>query len=453
MALALRGCNAAYSVPTENHLANDLRIGANKSSSILIQLPLQRVFSCRLKNLSKSALQLEANQLVKHFPTDDCITGVSLSPLEAKTQALYFNVSKHAFAHGLLTEILGTNEAEYVKNQLPGSSHQNVVVEFSSPNIAKPFHVGHLRSTIHGNFLSNLHQVLGFNVTRLNYLGDWGTQFGLLQYGINQQWYKWAEIQQNPIKLLLEIYIKANSLADKDNSIATEARALFQKLENGDEKLLEIWKNIRHFTVKELTAMYDRLGVKFDKFEWESQYGMKHIAEVLQTLEKSSLISTTKEGKKVAWLNNERTITLVKSDGSSLYITRDIAAAIDRFDRFKFHKMLYVVDNAQTDHFDALKQILSKLKHSWANNIEHVKFGRINGMSTRKGTAIFLTDVLDEAYQRMRSKQLASSTTKVDVDSSPETTRMLALSAVFIHELKQRRQRDYTFLWDEALKV
>lgn len=442
-------------MPTEEVLANALRIDASRSisRSILFQLPFQEICSTGQIKLPRNAIQVEASQLVRNFQTDEFITGVSLSPVDAKIPSIYFNVSPSIYVRDLLKEVLGTSEEEFVNKLSFCSSAENVVVEYSSPNIAKPFHVGHLRSTIHGNFIANLHQVLGFNVSRLNYLGDWGTQFGLLQYGIDQKWYKWEEIQQNPIQLLLDIYIRANALAEKDTNVAAEARTLFQRLEDGDEKLTEVWNSIRHYTVQELTTMYKRLGVKFDNFEWESQYGIKQITEVLQALEKTSLISTSKEGKRVAQLNNNKVITLVKSDGSSLYLTRDIAAAIDRFHRFKFRRMLYVVDNAQTDHFDALKQILLKLNHAWADNVTHVKFGRINGMSTRKGTAVFLTDVLDEAYQRMRAKQLSSSTTKVDVESSPDTTNTLAISAVFIHDLKQRRQRDYSFVWDDALKV
>jgi arginyl-tRNA synthetase len=206
--------------------------------------------------------------------------------------------------------------------------------------------------------------------------------------------------------------------------------------------------------VTELRQTYARLGVKFDEFHWESQYGIKELTDVLSILEKTGhLFIKPGEGTKVVRLNDQRTVTLIKSDGSSLYLTRDLAAAIDRWKKFPFRRMLYVVDNAQSDHFVSLKSVLSLMGHAWANNIEHVKFGRIKGMSTRKGTIVFLSDLLDEAHVRMKAKQITSPNTRVNVEENPQITDILAVSAVIINDLKQRRQRDYIFNWDDALQV
>ncbi len=393
------------------------------------------------------------SDFVKHFETDDSITGISLTPPESKIPLINFHLSVDRYASGLLQEILGTQEEDYVSKKLFSFPQEKIIVEFSSPNIAKPFHVGHLRSTIHGNFLSNLLRALGHDVKRLNYLGDWGTQFGLLQYGLDQGWLSWEEISKRPIHSLLEIYIKANAMAEKDERVSATARSMFQRLEQGDEKLAKNWNEIRKYTVTELRQMYARLGVKFDEFNWESQYGIKDLSAVLVALDKAGHLVTTAEGTKVVRLNDQRTVTLVKSDGSSLYLTRDVAAAIDRRQRFPFQRMLYVVDNAQTDHFVALKSLLAFMDHAWASHIEHVKFGRIKGMSTRKGTAVFLSDLLDEAHVRMKAKQMTSPNTRVAVEDNPQITDTLAVSAVIINDLKQRRHRDYNFNWDDALQV
>ena len=392
------------------------------------------------------------SDFIKYFETDDSVTGISLSP-ESKIPHINFHLSVEGYASGLLQEILYTQERDYISKKLFSLPQDKIIVEFSSPNIAKPFHVGHLRSTIHGNFLSNLFQSLGHDVKRLNYLGDWGTQFGLLQYGLDQGWLSWEEISKRPIHSLLEIYVKANAMADKDECVSATARNLFQRLEQGDEELSKNWNEIRRYTVTELRHMYARLGVQFDEFNWESQYGMKDLIAVLSDLDKTGRLVTTPQGTKVVRLNDQRTVTLVKSDGSSLYLTRDVAAAIDRRQRFPFQRMLYVVDNAQSDHFVALKSLLTFMDHPWASDIEHVKFGRIKGMSTRKGTAVFLSDLLDEAHARMKAKQMISPNTRVAVEDSPHITDALAVSAVIINDLKQRRQRDYNFSWDDALQV
>lgn len=403
--------------------------------------------------MEKQLLFRKGSDFIQQFELDDSITGTSLSPPDSKTHFINFHLDTSHYIKGLLGDILETCEEDYVSSKLFSLPQENILVEFSSPNIAKPFHVGHLRSTIHGNFLSNLFQAMGHNVKRLNYLGDWGTQFGLLQFGLDQGWLTWEEISKKPIHHLLEIYVRANALAEKDVTVAATARSLFQRLESGDEKLANYWSEIRSYTVAELRQMYSRLGVHFDEFNWESQYGIKELEDVLTDLEKTGHLVKTAEGKQVVHINDQRSVTLVKSDGSSLYITRDVAAAIDRRRRFPFQRMLYVVDNAQTDHFVSLKSILRFMGHKWADDIEHVKFGRIKGMSTRKGTAVFLSDLLDEAHSRMKAKQITSPNTKVAVDDNPHITDTLAVSSVIINDLKQRRQRDYMFSWDDALQV
>lgn len=233
---------------------------------------------------------------------------MSLSPPETKYPLLNFRINLEVFSSHLLKSILSKSEEGFINTELPVSeTKEKIVVEFSSPNIAKPFHVGHLRSTMHGNFIANLSEVLGHNVTRLNYLGDWGTQFGFLQYGLNQNWVSNEELAANPIAKLLEIYVRANAEAEKDPRIAEEARSLFQRLESEQEPALwSTWSQIKDYTTTELGKMYARLGVHFDEFHWESQYGIKAIRAVLNALETSGHLVKAADGKQVVHLNEKR---------------------------------------------------------------------------------------------------------------------------------------------------
>lgn len=328
-----------------------------------------------------------------------------------------------------------------------------IVTEFSSPNIAKPFHVGHLRSTIIGNFISNLFEYFDDRVTRLNYLGDWGTQFGYIKVGLDLLAPSNEQMLNDPIQTLYNAYVYAHKLAETDETVADAARKVFYQLEHGTGPNLESWKDYRKYTVHTLEDIYHRLGVTFDEYHWESMYQRKEIEGVLKLLHEKSLLKIEDDGRIVV-LANDRRIPVVKSDGTTLYLTRDIAAIKDRFERWKFNRIYYVVDNGQADHFKAINSIGDKIGAPWAGRVSHVKFGRIKGMSTRKGNVVFLKDILDEARDIMKEKQMQSKTTKVDIHgTSHETSDILGISAVIINDLKQRRQRDYEFDWDKALQV
>lgn len=328
---------------------------------------------------------------------------------------------------------------------------KNIVIEYSSPNIAKPFHVGHLRSTIIGNFLANLHTYLNHKVTRLNYLGDWGTQFGFIRVGVNKLNFTEDDIKQNPTQLLYESYVHANQLAESDPKISELARDYFAKLESGSEADLQVWRSYIDYTISDLQATYDRLGVRFDEYNYESMYNVTHIQGVLEALSSKKLLNVDTDGK-INVNVNDRNICLIKSDGTTLYLTRDLAAAIDRFNKFNFDQMYYVVENGQNDHFNALKGLLHCMDVPWSDRIKHIKFGRIHGMSTRKGKVVFLRDVLNEIQTLMLEKQMESPNTKVPITNG-EISDVLGVSCVIVNDLKQRRQKDYTFSWDQALQV
>ncbi|KAM7359651.1 arginyl-tRNA synthetase, mitochondrial [Cochliomyia hominivorax] len=370
-----------------------------------------------------------------------CLPGNGKIPAKVE-----FTINENAFMETLLE---GNNEAANLDKR-----QEHMVFEYSSPNIAKPFHVGHIRSTIIGNVLANLHHCLGYPITKMNYLGDWGTQFGLLQVGVELLQVNEQQMQENPIETLYRAYVTANKEAEKDSSIAEKARNYFKDLESGkqSEDLIKQWQKYREYTIQNLETVYKRLGVSFDVYDWESQYSQTHITSVIQQLERKNLLLPEKDGRKVVIVDKRR-VPVIKSDGSTLYLARDIAALLDRWQRFNFENIFYIVENGQTDHFRACFETTSKLNEEIPESkLKHVKFGRIHGMSTRKGQAVFLKDLLDEARDIMYEKQLKSPTTKVDITSS-EVADVLGVSAVIINDLKQRRQRDYEFSWDKALQV
>ena len=318
-------------------------------------------------------------------------------------QQLSFQLDRNQY----VKEILNNNIQQITLPYL-NENPRNVVVEFSSPNIAKPFHVGHLRSTIIGNYIANLNRFLSNKVTTINYLGDWGTQFGFVQLGLKLANISESALKEDPINSLYKAYVYANNLSKEDPTINDKAREIFKLLEEGNDESLKEWEILRRHTVEELKKTYSRIGIKFDEYHWESMYNAKKLETLFSELERLQLLTTDEESRKVIRLGDKRIVPLLKSDGSTLYITRDIAAAIDRFNEYKFDDMYYVVDNAQSEHFTRLVSILERMEFPWAKRLKHVKFGKIRGMSTRKGTAVFLNDILDETRAVMKEKQIQS---------------------------------------------
>lgn len=348
-------------------------------------------------NALESSLGISSINEVLKIQPDDIIQNIHCIK-DSVNKRITFEINRNIFIKDVM-EGCTIPEVNY--------NPKNLIVEYSSPNIAKPFHVGHLRSTIIGNFVANINNYLKNKVTRINYLGDWGTQFGYVQVGVDKLKYSKEQIKQNPMKLLYESYVHANNLAKSDPQIIELARNKFLNLEKGIEHDLNNWKEYVNYSINELVTTYNRLGIKFDEYNFESMYKVNEIQNVISILRQKNLLKIEQDGKQTVQVK-DRNIVLIKSDGSTLYLTRDIAAAIDRFSKHKFDDMYYIVENGQNDHFSALKNILIKMGFKWADNIHHVKFGRIHGMSTRRGNAVFLKDILDEARDLMIQRQLES---------------------------------------------
>ncbi|XP_074644766.1 putative arginine--tRNA ligase, mitochondrial isoform X2 [Tubulanus polymorphus] len=338
---------------------------------------------------------------------------------------------------------------------------ENVIVEFSSPNIAKPFHAGHLRSTIIGNFVANINEALNNNVTRINYLGDWGTQFGILSVGFKKYGCH-NRLKSDAMKHLFEVYVAVNKdveSEEKDSGVSKTRQLALQhltRMETDDGDLHDEWKLFRDSSIDSYSAVYKRLGIHFDEYHGESMY-YKSAHDVLNEAELAGILSTNSKGIKFIDLSESFggqsvSANLLKSDGSTLYITRDLAAILDRYRKYQFNRIHYVVEQGQNLHFKQMVAILQKLGHQWINNCDnlHIGFGRVQGMSTRQGNVVFLSDILDEAKLRMLKIMSSKQSTKA-AESVEETADILGMSAVIVQDLKQRKNRDYDFDWDRML--
>ncbi|XP_033196769.1 arginyl-tRNA synthetase, mitochondrial [Bombus vancouverensis nearcticus] len=378
--------------------------------------------------------------------TDNDLKG-DFDNIAVQDNTIHFNVLRDKYIKQILESNLSGVRPPLV------DINKNIIVEFSSPNIAKPFHIGHLRSTIIGNCIANLNSFCQNQVTKINYLGDWGTQFGYVYIGMKMANIDNIEMQTDPIKTLYTAYVNANKLAKDDPSINESAKEIFRQLELEDNEVYKNWESIKHFTVLELERTYKRIGVTFDRYDWESMYTAKKINKIIDKMGEMQLLKLDNENRKVMPLSEEKSVPIIKSDGTSLYISRDIAAAIDRFERNKFDAMYYIVENGQTDHFTSLIQILNKMNLPWVNRLKHVKFGRVHGMSTRQGTVVFLEDILNKAKEIMKQKQLDAKTTKIPLDKIDETSDILGISGVIIQDLKQSRMNSYEFDWNLMLDM
>jgi len=329
---------------------------------------------------------------------------------------------------------------------------KTVVLDFSSPNIAKPFGIGHLRSTVIGHAVSNLLSFLGYRCVRVNHLGDWGTQFGKLIVAY-REWGGEVDLDgEDPIRSLLDLYVRFHREADGDPSLEDRAREWFKKLEEGDEEATRLWNWFKDLSLKEFQRIYSRLGVEFDSQAGESFYNDKMEAAI-GLLQEKGLLQESRGAKIVDLEPYGLTPVLIqRSDDATLYATRDLAAAIYRHDTFRFHKSLYFVATQQNEHFRQVFKTLELLGFSWAQDCVHVPFGMIGfaegTMSTRKGKLVFLEDVLDQAVERVKEIMAEKNPDLADRDRVAE---QVGVGAIVFYDLWRRRIKDWTFDWNRIL--
>lgn len=369
--------------------------------------------------------------------------------LEASSTGPFVNV-KFTEGNTILTRVV----QEVMEQQgLYGSCNigrgKRIAIDYSSPNIAKPFHAGHLRSTIIGNFLKQVYAACGFEVLGINYLGDWGKQYGLLAVGF-ERYGKEDLLATDPIKHLFDVYVAINKDLEKEPELDDRARAYFKAMEEGDQTALDLWRRFRDLSIVKYREVYGRLNINFEIYSGESLYHTATPA-ILQKLE--CLLQDSQGAKtidlEVPWKLGRALV--VKRDGATLYMTRDIAAAEHRFTAYGLSKSIYVVAMQQDLHLAQLFKIVELLGEKgvfpkeWAPACAHINFGMVKGMKTRKGEVVFLTDILDEARQVMLEVMQSNPDKYAEIEDPVATADTLAVSAIVIQDMSAKRIKDYEF--------
>lgn len=361
-----------------------------------------------------------------------------------------FYINKESLAREVIKEF-------DLKKEKYGSSNEgenkNVVIDYSSPNIAKPFHIGHLRSTVIGQSLYNIYKFLGYNSIGINHLGDWGTQFGKLIEGY-KRWGKEYNIDKNPIDELTKLYVRINEECKKDESVLEECRKNFKKLEDGDKTCVELWKKFREVSLKEFQKVYDILGTKFESVCGESFYTDK-MPEIVEMLEKSGKLIES-QGAKVVDLEekNMPPCIIIKSNKSTTYETRDLAAILYRARTYDFCKAIYVTSYEQILHFEQIFEVakLLDMNEKYKESLVHVPFGMVRlkegKMSTREGNIIKLEDLLNEAVSRVEK---IIEEKNPELENKKEIAKKVGIGAVIFNDLSNSRIKDEIFDWDTML--
>ncbi|PEA55455.1 arginine--tRNA ligase [Bacillus pseudomycoides] len=374
-------------------------------------------------------------------------------PFFTKVKAVgpYVNVffDRQTVSNEVLNAILDEKE-EY--GQLYFGQEKTVVIDYSSPNIAKPFSMGHLRSTMIGNALKHICEKCGYEVVGINYVGDWGTQFGKLITAYK----KWGDeelVREDPIRELFKLYVRFHEEVKEYPELEKEGRAWFKKLEDGNEEAVYLWNWFRHESLKEFSRIYELLGIEFSNFQGEAFYNDK-MDDFVKLLEEKCLLEES-DGAQVVNLEEEGMppCLIKKSDGATLYATRDLTAALYRQNTYSFDKALYVVGDEQSLHFSQFFTVLKKLGFQWVEGMSHVPFGLIlkdgKKMSTRKGKVVLLEEVLEEAI--MLAKQNIEEKNP-NLKNKDEVARQVGVGAVIFHDLKNERMHNIEFSLENMLK-
>lgn len=387
-----------------------------------------------------------------HQIAEELMKNISWPPIFQQVEAVngYINIflNRNEVSAKVIHEIL---EKKASFGQSSFGKNNVITIDFSSPNIAKPFSMGHLRSTVIGNSLALIAEKCGYQVIRINHLGDWGTQFGKLIVAY-KMWGKEQVVKKNPIKELLKLYIRFHEEAEHDESLNEAGRAWFKKLENNHPEALELWKWFREESWKEFSKIYELLGVSFDSTDGEAFYNDK-MDIVIKELKDKGLLEES-EGAEIVELGAAYPPCLIKKkDGTTLYATRDLAAAIYRKNKYNSVKSLYVVGHEQSLHFKQIFLVLKKMGHEWHEGLEHVPFGMMlkNGkkMSTRKGKIVLLEEVLNDAIELALENMEQKNPT---LSSKEIVAQQVGTGAVIFHDLKNYRLNDVEFSLEEMLK-
>lgn len=400
-------------------------------------------FPCfKLAKVYRKAPQMIASELKEKIGQVDF-----LSKVECMGAYLNFYVNKQEMARQII-------ENYKTRENYGGAEEKNgktICIDYSSPNVAKNFHVGHLRTTIIGNSLNNIYRKLGYDVVRINHLGDWGTQFGKLIVAY-KRWGSEQAVEEKGISELMRIYVKFHEEAEKDESLNDEARAWFTKMEHGDEEALSIWRWFREISLKEFMRVYRMLDIDFDSYDGESFYNDK-MAAVIEELREKGLIKVS-QGAQIVDLEEYGMppCLITKKDGSSLYATRDITAALYRKNSYHFDKCLYVTGLEQKLHFAQWFKVIELMGYDWSKDLYHVPYGLVSlkggKLSTRKGNIIYAEDILNESIQKTRS---IIEEKNPNIPDKEEVSRQVGIGAIIFNDLYNQRIKDVVFDWDKLL--
>lgn len=400
-------------------------------------------FPCfKLARSLRKAPPMIAGELVKVINAD------FLSRVEAVGGYLNFFIDKALYASSVIGEVLDKGE-KYGSSDM--GAGKTICIDYSSINIAKRFHIGHLSTTALGNALYKIYSFLGYKCVGINHLGDWGTQFGKM-IAAYKHWGSREMVEQGGVQALSDLYVKFHAEAEKDPSLEDEGRAWFKKIETGDEEAISIWQWFKDLTLKDANRVYDMLGVKFDSYAGEAFY-MDKMGPVIEELREKKLLKES-DGAYVVDLEEYGMppCLIIKSDGATLYTTRDLAAAFYRKKTYDFTKCLYVVAYQQSLHFRQLFKVIELMGHEWAKDMEHVEFGMVSyegqALSTRHGHVIYLEDLLNRSIEKARAIIDEKSPNLEDKDG---VARKVGIGAVVFFALSAGRIKDIDFWWDRAL--
>lgn len=394
------------------------------------------------KAFRRSPIEI-ANILAKCFENDENFESVIVA-----NGYLNFKVNKGAYVKNVIDEVISSEKF--------GSStignNRTICIDYSSINIAKPFHIGHLSTTVIGAALARVYKYLGFNVVSINHLGDWGTQFGKLISAF-KRWGDKEKIEKGGVREMLSIYVKFHDEAEKDESLNDEARMYFKRIEDGCEEETALFHWFKDLTLKEVGKIYERLGIQFDSYDGESFYNDK-MDVIIDELQEKHLL-TESNGAKVVDLTEYKMppCLILKADGATLYATRDLAAAEYRNNTYNFEKCLYVVAYQQNLHFQQIFKVMELMGKEYAHKVEHVAFGMVSlenvgSLSTRRGNVIFLEDVLNKCVEKATE---IIQTKSPQLENKEDVAKMVGTGAVVFSALINNRIKDIVFSYDKVL--